>query len=68
VHCFAQILIDNGPDHAGTVAELWPNGELPQVVASKPNDAVWCETLGEYMIVGAAGRDKVTVRPARGLF
>lgn len=39
--------IDHGPYHAGTVAELYPSGKLPEGLADLMRDSMICEATGE---------------------
>ena len=54
--------IDHGPDHAGTVADLWPRGNYPPAVAQVLRDLVYCDGLGDYVPMGEPGRLVVTPR------
>lgn len=42
-----DLRLQNGPDHAGTVAELYRTGELPPELARLLGDLVWCDQAGE---------------------
>ena len=43
------LLIPNGPDRAGTIAELYEGQELPSVLVRLMNDTPWCDEVGEYV-------------------
>ena len=43
------LLILNGPDHAGTIAELYEGQELPGVLVRLMNDTPWCDQVEEYV-------------------
>jgi len=49
-----------GPAEAGTVAELYPDGELPPVVAELLHDLVWCDDAQEYVEIADPGRVVLT--------
>ena len=46
------LVLDRGPLRVGTVAELWPSGGLPSVVAALLADLIWCDGVGEYVGMG----------------
>jgi hypothetical protein len=41
---------------AGSVAELWPSGELPPAVTRLVGDLVWCDKAKEYARIEDPGR------------
>ena len=41
------VLIPNGPDRPGTVAELYEGQELPGVLVRLMTDTPWCEEVWE---------------------
>jgi hypothetical protein len=47
--------IPNGPNHAGTLAELYPRHKLPKPLAEMLNDLVWCGETGGYVVIQEAG-------------
>lgn len=51
-----RLVIENGPDRAGTVAELWPNGNYPPAVAEKLKALRWCSAVGEYVAMDDPAR------------
>jgi hypothetical protein len=53
--------IPDGPTRAGTVAELYPGGELPRALSSLLNDLVWCDEAGEYVEI--ADPERVVLTP-----
>ena len=56
--------IPQGPDHAGTVAQLWPKGNYPPSVTSLLRDAVWCDTLAAYIDLADPARLVLTPSPS----
>ena len=40
-----MMFITVGDERAGTIAELWPGGNLPPQIASLLRDLVWCDVL-----------------------
>jgi hypothetical protein len=48
--------LQNGPNHAGTVAELYRTDELPPSLARLLRDLVWCDQAGEYIEMGDPAR------------
>jgi hypothetical protein len=46
------LVIDHGPDQAGTVAQLWPRGSYPPAVAQVLQDLVYCDALGDIVPMG----------------
>ncbi len=54
------LVIDHGPDHAGTVAELWPRGNYPPAVAQVLRDFVYCDALGGYVPMGEPRQQLLT--------
>jgi hypothetical protein len=57
------LAIPQGPDRAGTVAQLWPRGNYPPSVASLLQDKVWCDALPEYVDLAHPARLVVTPPP-----
>jgi hypothetical protein len=59
------LVIDHGPDRAGTVAELWPSGDYPTAVTETLRDEVWCDLAGNFKDErpGAAGAHAEKVSP-----
>jgi hypothetical protein len=55
------LVLEPRPDHAGTVAELWPRGNYPPAVAGLLRDWVWCDLVGEYIAMRA---ERVIVIPS----
>ncbi len=55
-----SLMIENGPDRPGTIAELYEGRELPAVLVRLLNDKVWCETLGEYGLMDDPARVHLT--------
>ena len=49
-----------GPPEAGTVAELYPAGELPADLVSLLHDLVWCDQAGEYVELADPARVVLT--------
>jgi hypothetical protein len=49
-----------GPTEAGTVAELYPSGNLPAALASLLRDLVWCDQTGEYVELADPARVVLT--------
>jgi len=47
---------------AGTAAELWPDGDLPKVLAQTFKDLVWCDKVGDYVRI--EGTERLMVQPA----
>ena len=45
-----------GPTQAGTVAELYPKGDLPPAVVELVRCLAWCNKAGEYLEVGDPAR------------
>jgi hypothetical protein len=56
------LLIEDGPDRAGTIAELYAGRELPAVLVSLLNDKVWCDDAGEYILIADPARVFLTPR------
>ena len=52
--------IRDGPTEAGTVAELYPDGDLPQVLREMLHDLLWCKEAQEYLEIGDPGRVRLT--------
>jgi hypothetical protein len=57
----AGLVLERGPGQAGTVAQLWPGGDLPAAVAALLRDRVWCDGAAEYV---ALDPERVTVAAA----
>jgi hypothetical protein len=57
------LVLHGGPTEAGTVAELYGDGELPEALESLLNDLVRCTETGEW--VELADRRRVHLRPRR---
>lgn len=60
----ASLVLDPSPDHAGTVAQLWPGGDLPPTVAALLGDLVWCDGQAEYVSMADPERVNLTL-PAK---
>jgi hypothetical protein len=58
------VRIENGPDRAGTIAELYKGRELPHVPVRLMNDKPECETLGGYLLMDDPAR--VIITPKAG--
>lgn len=55
------LVIDNGADRPGTIAERYEGQELPRVLVELLNDNVWCDQVGDYTPPGNPLR--VTLTP-----
>lgn len=60
-----QRRIDDGPDQAGTVADLYPTGELPWSLADLMRDSVVCETTDDLVKLNDPARLHIEPWPAR---
>ena len=40
------LVIEHGPDHAGTAADLWPGDDYPPAVAETLKAIIWCPEVG----------------------
>ena len=49
-----------GTTEAGTVAELYPAGNLPAALVSLLHDLVWCDQAGEYVELADPARVVLT--------
>jgi hypothetical protein len=58
------LLIEDGPDREGTIAELYAGRELPAVLTRLLNDKVWCDHAGEYVLIGDPARVVLTPKGA----
>ena len=56
------LLVEDGPDREGTIAELYAGRELPAVLVRLLNDKVWCEDAGEYVLIADPARVILTPR------
>ena len=56
--------ISNCPTGSGTVAELYPNGQLPPVLLGLLHDLVWCDVVNEYAEI--ANPERVVLTPTEG--
>jgi hypothetical protein len=56
------LLIEDGPNREGTIAELYAGRELPAVLVSLLNDKVWCDDAGEYVLIADPARVFLTPR------
>jgi hypothetical protein len=56
--------IENGPERAGTVAELYADRELATVLVGKLNDKVWCGQAGDYILMDDPARLILTRKKA----
>lgn len=54
------LVIENGPDRPGTIAELYEGRELPAVLVRLLNDKVWCEQAGDYILIADPARVQLT--------
>ena len=43
------LLVESGPDHAGTVAELYEGRGLPGVLVRLMTDTPWCDEVQAYV-------------------
>ena len=55
------MVIPNGPDHAGTIAELHEGQELPGVLVPLMTDTPWCDEVGEYVPMEDPARETAQV-------
>lgn len=60
-----QRRIDHGPHQSGTVAELYPSGELPWSLADLMRDSVVCEATGELVKLNDPARLQIEPWPVR---
>ena len=60
-----ELVIEHGPDHAGTAAKFWPNGDYPPAVAEALKATIRCPEVGEYAETGEP--EMLTILPGRGL-
>jgi hypothetical protein len=40
------LVIEHGPDHAGTATKFWPNGDYPPAVAEALKATIRCPEVG----------------------
>ena len=59
------LVIENGPDRPGTIAELYEGQELPGVLVRLMTDTPWCDQVGEYVPMDDPAR--VVLRPREGI-
>ena len=59
------LVIENGPDHAGTIAELYEGQELPGVLVRLMTDAPWCDQVEAYVPMDDPAR--VYLTPKAGI-
>jgi len=57
------LLIPNGPDRAGTIAELYEGQELPGVLVRLMTDTPWCDQVQEYFPMTDPARVHLTPKP-----
>lgn len=53
--------IENGPDRAGTIAELYEGWRIPDRLTELLHDKVWCEDTQDAVIMADPAR--VSLRP-----
>jgi len=58
------LVIENGPDHVGTIAELYKGQALPAVLVRLLNDMPWCDQVEEYVLMDDPARVHLT--PKKG--
>jgi len=59
--------IPDGPTQAGSLAELYPAGDLPQVLIRLLGDLIWCDAAGDYIPIEEPGRLELRPRSTAGL-
>ena len=57
------VLIPNGPDRRGTIAELYEGQELPTVLVRLMTDTPWCDEVQEYVPIGDPASVHLTPKP-----
>jgi hypothetical protein len=57
-----ELLIPGGPTEAGSLDELYPDGELPASVVRLLGDLVWCDQAADYIELEDPARVYLTPR------
>ena len=61
-----RLQLTPGPTEAGTMAELYPAGDLPPGLARLLGDLLWCDRAGEYIEIADPARLVLTPWPSFG--
>ena len=59
--------LDGGPTEPGSLADLYPGGELPQALARLLDNLVWCPKVEQWVNQHDRGRFYLTPRRGGGM-
>jgi hypothetical protein len=58
-----QLLVPGGPNQTGSLADLYPDGNLPPRIVSFLTNLLWCDQAADYIELQDPARVYLTPRP-----